>query len=53
MSRAQRTERGATSPWVVAIVVGLTLVAIVNFAFIYVAVRGADPIVPSYVSEPR
>ena len=41
------------SPWVVAIVVGLALVAIANGAFIYIAVSGADPVVPSYVTEPR
>ena len=41
------------SPWVIAIVVGLILVAIVNVLFIYIAVRGQDPVSDSYVTEPR
>ncbi len=56
------TEQGATSsprrrsprsPWVIAIIVALTLVAIVNVLFIWIAVRGQDPIVDSYVTESR
>lgn len=53
MTDPQRAERRRTSPWVIAIIIGLTLVAAVNVVFIYVAVSGADPVVPSYVSEPR
>ena len=41
------------SPWVVAIVVGLVLAALANAAFVYLAVSGADPVDPSYVTEPR
>lgn len=41
------------SPWIIAIVVGLVLVAIVNVLFIWIAVRGQDPVVRSYVTEPR
>ena len=41
------------SPWVIAIIAGLTLMAVVNIVFLVVAVRGADPVVPSYQLEPR
>jgi hypothetical protein len=41
------------SPWVVGIVVGLVIVVLVNAGFIYVAVKGADPVVPSYRFEER
>ena len=41
------------SPWVLAIVVGLVLVALVNLAFIYIAVSDADQVVPSYLLEHR
>jgi hypothetical protein len=34
-------------------VLGLSLVAAANAAFIYVAVSGADPIAESYVADPR
>ncbi len=53
------TESEATSsparrsPWVIAIVVGLILVALVNVLFIYIAVHAQDPVVDSYVTEPR
>ncbi|MEZ4415520.1 MAG: hypothetical protein R3E10_07170 [Gemmatimonadota bacterium] len=39
--------------WPVAIAIGLLLVALVNVTFIYIAVTGADEVVPSYVSGPR
>ena len=41
------------SPWVIAIVVGLTVMVLVNVAFIIVAVRGADEVVPSYTTGQR
>lgn len=41
------------SPWVLAIITGLVIMALVNFAFIYVAVHGADDVVPSYNLEQR
>jgi len=44
---------GRTSAWVVGILVGLVLMMLVNFAFIYIAVRGADQVVPSYQLEHR
>lgn len=46
-------ERKRRSPWVLAIIIGLAIMALVNFAFIYVAVRGADEVVPSYNLEQR
>lgn len=49
-SSAQCARR---SPWVLAIIIGLVIMALVNFAFIYVAVRGADDVVPSYNLEQR
>jgi hypothetical protein len=41
------------SPWVLAIVIGLSVVAIVNAIFIYVAVRNQDPVVATYDTGPR
>jgi hypothetical protein len=35
------------------IVLGFVLVVAINALFIYIAVSGADPVVPSYTSEPR
>jgi hypothetical protein len=32
---------------------GLLLMILVNLAFIYIAVSGADEVVPSYNAEPR
>jgi hypothetical protein len=39
--------------WPVAIAVGLALVVMVNAIFIYVAVKGADDVAPSYVQGNR
>jgi len=39
--------------WPTLIILGLTLVILVNLAFIYVAVSGADEVVPSYETEER
>jgi hypothetical protein len=47
--RAPRDDR----LWPIAIVIGLVLVVLVNLAFIYIAVSGADQVVPSYHSEER
>ncbi len=53
------TEQGATSsprrrsPWLIAIIVALALVGIVNVLFIWIAVRGQDPVVDSYVTQSR
>jgi len=56
-------EQGGTTPrrltihrgllWPVAIAVGLTLVVLVNAIFIYIAVKGADDVAPSYVQGNR
>jgi hypothetical protein len=39
--------------WPIIITVGLALVILVNGIFIYIAVKGADEIVPSYLTEER
>lgn len=39
--------------WPALIIVGLTVMVLVNAAFIFVAVRGADPVVPSYNAGER
>jgi hypothetical protein len=39
--------------WVLGVVLGLMLIVLVNFVFIYIAVSDADQIVPSYQLEHR
>ena len=39
--------------WPLAIIVALLITAAVNAAFIYIAVTGADDVVPSYFTEER
>lgn len=39
--------------WPVLITVGLVFVVVVNVIFIYMAVSGADDVVPSYQTEQR
>jgi hypothetical protein len=39
--------------WPIAITVGLLIMMAVNFCFMYIALSGADEIVPSYFSEER
>ncbi|MCG6957527.1 MAG: hypothetical protein LJF04_16175 [Gemmatimonadetes bacterium] len=39
--------------WPLAIAVGLALVVLVNALFIYIAVKGADDVAPSYVQGNR
>ena len=41
------------SPWVIGIIVGFVVLVLVNAAFIYIAVKGADEVVPSYHTEQR
>ncbi len=41
------------SRWVIAIVVAFALVFVANAILIYVAVSGADTVVPSYHTEHR
>jgi hypothetical protein len=51
MNATQRPP--ARSPWVISIVIGFVLIVLVNMGFIYIAVKGADPVVPSYGIEER
>ena len=50
-------EAGGPPPgsrlWPILITVGLVLVILVNAIFIYIAVKGADEVVPSYQTEER
>lgn len=46
-------SRKRLSPWVVAIAIGFAVIFLANGIFIYIAVSGADPVAPSYVTEPR
>ncbi len=39
--------------WPTLIILGLALVFLVNGLFIYIAVKGADEVVPSYLTEER
>jgi F0F1-type ATP synthase assembly protein I len=39
--------------WVIGIIIGFAVVVLVNAVFIYIAVRGAEPIAPSYTAEER
>ena len=39
--------------WPIAVVIALAVVVLVNVAFIVIAVRGRDPVVPSYSTEAR
>ncbi len=41
------------SPWPLAIVIGLVLMALVNVLFIYIAVRGQEPVAESYTRPGR
>lgn len=46
-------ESARRSPWVTGIIVMFVVIVLVNAGFIYIAVKGADPVVPSYSSEQR
>ena len=46
-------EGGKSRLWPTIIMVGLIVVMVVNFLFIYIAVKGADAVVPSYNTEER
>lgn len=41
------------SPWVTGILIGFAVMLLMNAIFIYVAVKGRDPVVPSYAAEER
>jgi hypothetical protein len=47
------TDAPPRSPWPLAIVLGLVLVAMINVGFIWIALRDEDPVVPSYQTEAR
>lgn len=47
------THMKKRSPWILGIIVGFIIVVVVNFGFIYIAVKGADPVAPSYNAEGR
>jgi hypothetical protein len=49
----ERQHRRTDLRWPIGIAIGLALVILVNLAFIYIAVSGADDVAPSYQSEPR
>jgi hypothetical protein len=44
---------GKSRLWPMIITVGLIVVVVVNAVFIYIAVKGADAVVPSYNTEER
>lgn len=48
-----RPERGAGRHWPWGIAIGLAIVMVVNAVFAFIAVTGADSVVPSYTTEPR
>lgn len=56
-SRGEPQKRGSARAgirlWPLLIVIGMTLVILVNGLFIYIAVKGADEVVPSYNTEER
>jgi len=47
------TSSRAARRWPWAIVIGLSLVVLVNALFAYLAIRGADHVVSSYRTESR
>jgi hypothetical protein len=55
-ARASGTEpdsESKRSPWVVGIIIGFVMMVLVNIAFITIAVKGADSVVPSYQTADR
>jgi hypothetical protein len=54
---ADSRETGGRKPgarlWPILITLGLVFVILVNAIFIYIAVSGADEVVPSYLTEER
>jgi hypothetical protein len=51
--RRRPVEIRAEWIWPVAIIIALLIVVAVNAAYIWIAVSGADDVVPSYVTEDR
>lgn len=52
-ARVEDDAGGKVRLWPVLIAIGMALVILVNGIFIYIAVRGADEVVPSYNTEER
>lgn len=50
---APATRPGSGRIWPIGIAIGLLLVALVNAAFVVIALRNPDPIVSTYDTEPR
>lgn len=49
----ERAEGKKDRLWPIIIVVALAVVVVVNAVFIYIAVKGADTVVPSYTQGDR
>ncbi len=50
---APENRRKDSRVWPILITVGLVVMILVNAFFIFIAVSGADDVVPSYLSEER
>jgi hypothetical protein len=50
---AAKPERAAGRHWPWGIAIGLAIVVVINALFAFIAVRGADSVVPSYTTEAR
>ena len=53
MQQPQVAEKSRPWLWPLLIICGAIVVIGVNVAFIYIAVSGADEVVPSYATEER
>ena len=50
---AESEAKKERSPWVIGIIIGFVMMILVNIAFITIAVKGADAVVPSYQTSDR
>jgi hypothetical protein len=50
---AESGAKTKRSPWVIGIIIGFVMMILVNIAFITIAVKGADTVVPSYQTSDR
>lgn len=50
---AEDGAKAKRSPWVIGIIIGFVMMILVNIAFITIAVKGADTVVPSYQTPDR
>ena len=53
MQQQAPAEKGKPWLWPLLIIAGAVVVIGVNVGFIYIAVSGADEVVPSYATEER